>query len=355
MKERAKEVPITEFCNRRGIKVKNNLVKCPSPNHEDRTPSCCIYPRENRYYCHGCKANGDVIDFVQKEMGCGYREAIECLTCDSIPTSTKLHPYAPKEDKIKGTGADFSDIYEFLMDQLPYPVRGDYLTRDRSLDLKELKNNEIRAIPERDDRYYYKNMLLQAFPEERLVKSGVLAIGKKGFPYFFFWECDFIFPFFDDGRAIYLQGLVRSNLRADRGKVRNLPGIKKPTFYIPKTSADKPNICILEGVITTLFFMGLQTTSNAFGLLSSDFKEEGIQELEKFKEKHTFYICPDVDSAGKNVAQKVLDALFKREFKYRDEIVNPRDIGRQLGLSEEALLKVKDLNDLERIKRGNCS
>ena len=101
--------------------------------------------------------------------------------------------------------------------------------------------------------------------------------------------------------------------------------------------------------------MGLQTTSNAFGLLSSDFKEEGIQELEKFKEKHTFYICPDVDSAGKNVAQKVLDALFKREFKYRDEIVNPRDIGRQLGLSEEALLKVKDLNDLERIKRGNCS
>ena len=51
------------------------------PFHEERTPSFGLIPPENRwYYCHGCGAKGDAVEWMlQKEGAATFAEAIEGL------------------------------------------------------------------------------------------------------------------------------------------------------------------------------------------------------------------------------------------------------------------------------------
>lgn len=55
-------------------------VRCPLPHHEDRTPSCYVYPdAEAGWYCYGCDRGGSLIDFGAALWGIdprgpGYRD-----------------------------------------------------------------------------------------------------------------------------------------------------------------------------------------------------------------------------------------------------------------------------------------
>lgn len=54
-----------------GIRVgRNGMARCPF--HNDRTPSMKV---DSRYYCFGCGATGDVIDFVASLHNLGKRDA----------------------------------------------------------------------------------------------------------------------------------------------------------------------------------------------------------------------------------------------------------------------------------------
>ena len=64
---RAREFPITRL-----IKNRNNMATCPF--HKDNSPSLNL--KNNFYYCHGCGAHGDVIDFVMKKDGLSFGQAI---------------------------------------------------------------------------------------------------------------------------------------------------------------------------------------------------------------------------------------------------------------------------------------
>jgi len=47
------------------------------PFHEERSPSFTIY--DDHYFCFGCRAHGDAIDFVRHQKGLGFRETLRYL------------------------------------------------------------------------------------------------------------------------------------------------------------------------------------------------------------------------------------------------------------------------------------
>lgn len=49
------------------------------PFHDDKDPSMKV---DDRYYCFGCQATGDVIDFVSKVYGISVKEAASKLAAD---------------------------------------------------------------------------------------------------------------------------------------------------------------------------------------------------------------------------------------------------------------------------------
>ena len=75
-------VTTRQAAERYGIQVERNGM-CHCPFHDDKTPSMKL---DRRYYCFGCGATGDVIDFVSRLRGIGSKEAAILLAQDfAIP------------------------------------------------------------------------------------------------------------------------------------------------------------------------------------------------------------------------------------------------------------------------------
>ena len=71
-------VTTRQAAERYGIRVERNGM-CRCPFHDDSTPSMKL---DRRYYCFGCGATGDVIDFVSRLRGIGSKEAASLLAHD---------------------------------------------------------------------------------------------------------------------------------------------------------------------------------------------------------------------------------------------------------------------------------
>ncbi len=83
-----------------GIRVGRNGMAC-CPFHNDRTPSMKV---DSRYYCFGCGASGDVIDFAASLHGLGKRDAAVRLAEDfSIPYDGAIRIPAAKRTPPKPT------------------------------------------------------------------------------------------------------------------------------------------------------------------------------------------------------------------------------------------------------------
>ena len=65
-------------------------VRCPIPahGHPDRTPSMRLYLDDDRYYCFGCGAKGDVVQWVRDLEGLGVTDAIRHLDSHRTITNT---------------------------------------------------------------------------------------------------------------------------------------------------------------------------------------------------------------------------------------------------------------------------
>ena len=60
--------------------------KALCPFHKEKTPSFFVVPAKGFYYCHGCGAGGNAINFARAYFGLGFREAVEYLTGESTGT-----------------------------------------------------------------------------------------------------------------------------------------------------------------------------------------------------------------------------------------------------------------------------
>ena len=74
---------------------RSSLIRCPF--HNDRTPSMKV---DRRYYCFGCGATGDVIDFTAHLYGLDLKDAALKLAKD-FNISYEYHGKSPPDQKTK--------------------------------------------------------------------------------------------------------------------------------------------------------------------------------------------------------------------------------------------------------------
>ena len=64
-----------------GGKIKRSgrsvLVCCPI--HEEKHPSCSLYPDNNTFHCFSCGADGDYITLVMKTQNVDFKQALEII------------------------------------------------------------------------------------------------------------------------------------------------------------------------------------------------------------------------------------------------------------------------------------
>lgn len=77
--ESAKRVPLTEFFAGKLKAVGSGRFQVSCPLHNEKTASFTIYPN-NTYYCYGCHAGGDVINFITQRDKVTPMQAIKFLS-----------------------------------------------------------------------------------------------------------------------------------------------------------------------------------------------------------------------------------------------------------------------------------
>jgi hypothetical protein len=85
--ERARSRKIVDVAEDAGLKLKvrKNEHWASCCFHEEDTPSLSFNPEKNVFYCHGCGAGGDVIDFTMKHGNLGFAEAVLKLADEPAP------------------------------------------------------------------------------------------------------------------------------------------------------------------------------------------------------------------------------------------------------------------------------
>ncbi len=97
---------------------RNGMICCPF--HEDRHPSLKL--NEDYFYCFGCGAKGDVIDFTSRFLGLTEKEAAQKLAADfgirevKPSVMAKLHAYKARADDEKHCSQVLREYLRILKD-----------------------------------------------------------------------------------------------------------------------------------------------------------------------------------------------------------------------------------------------
>ena len=87
-------VPLRDAAKHYGLTVSRNGMTC-CPFHEDAHPSLKL--NEDYFFCFGCGASGDVIDFTARLFGISLKDAAEKLTAD-FGISADIKPIAIRQN-----------------------------------------------------------------------------------------------------------------------------------------------------------------------------------------------------------------------------------------------------------------
>ena len=108
--ERIKQTVTTrQAAERYGLPVnRSGMARCPF--HEDHRPSMKV---DDRFYCFGCHASGDVIDFTAKLFSISLKDAAEKLaadfgiSADAKPVAVRRNPFRLEELRCRRVLTDY--------------------------------------------------------------------------------------------------------------------------------------------------------------------------------------------------------------------------------------------------------
>ena len=110
-------VPVRQAAEHYGLRVNRNGMAC-CPFHNDRNPSLKL--NEEYFYCFGCGAKGDVIDFVARLFDLSNYEAAQRLAADfgisTEPGQAVAVPHKTKRPHIRQFREDEMLCFRVLTD-----------------------------------------------------------------------------------------------------------------------------------------------------------------------------------------------------------------------------------------------
>jgi DNA primase len=264
------------------------------PFHGDTRPSLIVYPATQSYYCFGCGAGGDVIDFVARLNKVGFKHAVEML-CGATAQRYKLSPIrcvseAPAVDpddaaRIVDSTVDF---YHGALWQTPKA-------------LAYLRSRGVREATIRDCRLGFGAPGLSTHLRASGVDAGMaeslgLLKGNR--------ECfagRIIIPNIVGGRATWLTGR-----RLDEREPRYLNlRTEKPILGLDRVKEDA--VVLVEGPFDWLMAVGWGFDTAA--LLGTRMSERVVRQLDRFTR---IYLALDNDDAGQAAMQDLTEVLGER-------------------------------------------
>ncbi|AUJ58592.1 DNA primase [Coxiella-like endosymbiont of Amblyomma americanum] len=330
----------------------NYLGLCPF--HNEKTPSFTVSPTKQFYYCFGCGASGNAINFLMMFDRTEFIEIIKELSSKiGLKAPITIHP--PVSFELKNFSDLLSKIARYYRQQLKRsPIAINYL-KTRKLTGQIAKQFALGYAP-----LSWEN--LKTFAEHPTVKNQLIINGlliKKNHFYFDRFRHRIIFPIRDiKGRVIAFGG--RAISRHDQPKYMNSP--ETPIFHksnelyglyeANKKQTNLPKFLIVEGYMDVIALHQHQITY-AVAILGTSTNAKHLKKLLKYTNEIIY--CFDGDSAGrKAIWQAITESLplmhngIDIRFLFLPEGEDPDSLIRKIGKHafEERIKAALSLSDV---------
>lgn len=299
-----KKIPIIDIAIKLGIDVKMNKAMCFN-GHDKNTPSLSFNQKNNTWKCFGaCDKGGDNISLVAEYLQISFLESIKWFERYGIYQTKFIREIKSKvrhpqkiSISLKEDALPDDEIYSWLIDrcgEVSSHVGVEYLknhgiTNEIAIKykVKELINSEKAT-----------NSLVAKWGIERLIKSGLINLGKYGEPKLIWRNYCLLFPFFEGNKLMYIQGRMFSG----KTKYINLKGVGKPLYNVNRLKElnKLSRIHICEGIPDALAMESCEFKAVAV-LGATSFRKEWVQLFKGFET----ILVPDGDGGGTTFAKAI--------------------------------------------------
>lgn len=305
------------------VRGHTNLVKRGArwvgrcPFHDERTPSFGLIPPENRvYYCHGCGAKGNAVDWMINKEGAGsFPEAVEALA-ERFGLPVRYEQSSPEEDARRRADARRLELLEraaayyaeYLWRAAEAGPARDYL-RGRGFDEPLVRAFRIGFAPA-SGAALCSRAIKQGFRREELEEAGLAR--RRGGQVADFFANRITFPI-ADARGRVMGFGARTLDPAQRAKYVNSP--EGPRFQKRRLlfglaqaragAARSGHVLVVEGY-TDVLAMHKAGLPYAVACMGTSLTTEQIRELRRAAPR--IGLCFDSDAAGQRAAWRSAEA-----------------------------------------------
>lgn len=180
------------------------------PFHNEKSPSFSVSPDKQIFHCFGCGVGGNVITFISKIEGLGFKEAIEVLaeraniklpTIDNS-TDNKKEELKAKVYKVNSFTAEY---YHKKLYEPTSKIAQEYVKK-RQLNNETIKSFKIGFSGKFDE--LYQALKKEGFKDEEILESGLVNKNDNG-KYIDRYRNRLMIPIFDErNRVIAFGGRV---------------------------------------------------------------------------------------------------------------------------------------------------
>lgn len=324
------------------------------PFHHEKTPSFSVNPEHNLYYCFGCKAGGNVVQFVMEMEHIPFSEAVRQLaekTGMTVPEMT-YDPQAEerqrRSERIYSANREAAKYYHELLWSAQGKEALDYFHKRGLTDAVIRKFGLGASSTVRDG--LYRHLMDQGYTEEEAIESGLCL--KKETSVYDMFRGRAMFPIINlygkvlgFGGRILEDGQPKYLNTADTMVFNKRLGVFAANF-LRKTRTALKRILLVEGYMDVVSLMqyGIE---GVVATLGTSLTAEQARFLKRFAPE--VWIAYDGDDAGQHAIERAL-GIFEKEavttkVLFFPDNLDPDEFIRRMGV--ESFEKLRPLPEIE--------
>ena len=310
------------------------------PFHHEKTPSFSVNGEQNLYYCFGCKAGVNVVQFVEEMEHLTYREAVEYLAKQihmPIPETQEDPDYERRRsqrERLLGANKAAARWYHAQL-WLPENQRIlDYLHK-RGLDDGTIRKFGLGAAPEEWDALT-RALEQQGYTQEELRLAGLTVVKQE--TRFDMFRSRAIFPIIDaQGQVLGFGGRAMGDAQPKYLNTSDTPVFnKRKGVYAAnmlRKQRDLKRVILVEGYMDVVALIQ-HGVNGVVATLGTALTNEQARLLKRYAPE--IWVSYDGDSAGQHAIMRALEIFEQEDIRARvlffPDNLDPDEFIRQRGL-----------------------
>ncbi len=298
---------------------KNLVGLCPF--HNEKTPSFTVYPETASYYCFGCGAGGEVINFIRNIENLDFTEAVKLLA-DRAGLKLPDTDYDDSASKLRRRIYEANREAARFFHETLFTDKGkqqlDYLL-GRGVSPKMIKHFGLGAAP--DDWHALEDHLKnKGFRRDELVAANLLRSSEKNGKRYYYdaFRAKVMYPVIDlRGNVVAFGGRVLDNSKPKYINTSDTLVYKKSNELFALNFAKNGNdrkLILCEGYmdVIALHQAGYE---NAVAGLGTALTPEQVSLISRYADEVA--LCYDSDEAGQKAVRAAMTLFSKTGVKVK--------------------------------------